>query len=254
MFSKENLESLYNQYNRRMYLHPDPLEFLYAYEEIRDREIAGFVASALAYGKVSQILKSVSRVLQVMGTSPFEFLKNASFASLQNIYRDFKHRFATAEHLSGLLFGVKRIVERYGSLYDCFLSGYQSNHDTVLQATYTFARALRIVCGKDPGHLIPLPERGSACKRMNLYLRWMIRKDNIDPGGWEGIPPAKLIIPLDIHMHRIGVLFGLTVRKQSDIRTALEITDGYKNLAPADPVKYDFALTRLGIRGDLEGM
>jgi len=102
----------------------------------------------------------------------------------------------------------------------------------------------------NPGHLLPLPRLGSACKRLNLFLRWMIRKDDVDPGGWENIPLSKLIIPLDTHMHKIGILTGLTSRKQANMRTAFEITDGFKKLVPEDPVKYDFSLTRIGIRGD----
>jgi len=113
-FNKRNLETLYDKYNQRICVHPDPLEFLYAYQDIRDREIAGLIASSLAYGKVAQILKSVSDALTVMGSSPFNFLKKSSFTSLLNAYKGFKHRFATGDHLSGMLIGVKRIIEGYG--------------------------------------------------------------------------------------------------------------------------------------------
>ncbi|MCP4693017.1 MAG: DUF2400 domain-containing protein, partial [Desulfobacterales bacterium] len=103
-----------------------------------------------------------------------------------------------------------------------------------------------------PGHLVALPEKGSACKRMNLFLRWMVREDAVDPGGWEGVPASSLIIPLDTHMHRIGLGLNFTKRKQANMRTALEITEAFKALYPDDPVKFDFALTRLGIRDDLD--
>ncbi|MEJ2656586.1 MAG: DUF2400 family protein, partial [Desulfobacterales bacterium] len=103
----------------------------------------------------------------------------------------------------------------------------------------------------DVGHLIALPQRGSACKRMNLLLRWMVRKDNVDPGGWRGVPWSKLIIPLDTHMHKIGLKLGFTKNRQANMRTALEITSGFRKIIPEDPVKYDFALTRFGIRSDM---
>ncbi|MBW2226086.1 MAG: DUF2400 family protein, partial [Deltaproteobacteria bacterium] len=109
-----------------------------------------------------------------------------------------------------------------------------------------------LTAGKNkPGHLVALPEKGSACKRMNLFLRWMVRKDRVDPGGWADVPLSKLIVPLDTHMHKISLQLGFTSKKQANMHAALEITDGFKNFVPDDPVKYDFSLTRFGIR---EGM
>lgn len=105
---------------------------------------------------------------------------------------------------------------------------------------------------RDPGHLIAIPCRGSACKRLHLFLRWMIRKDRVDPGGWEDIHPAGLIVPLDVHMHRICVNLGMTERKQPNLKTALEVTAAFKTVAPNDPVRYDFVLSRFGIRKDLD--
>jgi uncharacterized protein (TIGR02757 family) len=98
--------------------------------------------------------------------------------------------------------------------------------------------------------LVPLPERGSACKRLHLFLRWMVRQDRVDPGGWSDVPAAKLVAPLDIHMHRISCHLGLTRRKQADARAALEVTRAFRQISPNDPVRYDFALSRLGIRRD----
>ncbi len=105
------------------------------------------------------------------------------------------------------------------------------------------------------GRLLCHPAAGSACKRLNLYLRWMVRRDDVDPGGWTGVSPARLVIPLDVHMHRIGRGLGLTQSRYANLRTALEITAAFRRIAPDDPVRYDFALTRLGIRSDtdLEG-
>jgi len=226
---KQRLDILYNQYNRRRYVHPDPLEFLYSYKNIRDREIAGLIASSLAYGRVAQILKSVAFVLDKMNPSPYLFLN----------------------HLAAFLAGIKNVIAEFGSLHKCFLAGFSADNENVIPAMTYFSRQL--ITGQDkPGHLVALPEKGSACKRMNLFLRWMARKDRVDPGGWNGIPLSKLIIPLDTHMHRISLALNLTKRKQANMATALEITSGFKKIVPDDPVKYDFALTRFGIRNDMD--
>ncbi|QTA82039.1 CHP02757 [Desulfonema limicola] len=246
---EQKLEFLYKKYNCRKYVHPDPLEFLYNYNELQDREIAGIIASSLAYGRVAQILKSVSHVLDIMGKSPAEFVRNASVKSLDEQFKGFKHRFATGAHISAMLMGAKKIIQEYGSLYECFLSCMNKNDNTIIPGLVVFSEKLS-ACG-EPGHLVPLPQKGSACKRMNLFLRWMVRKDEVDPGGWEEISCKKLIIPLDVHMYNISLKLGLTKRKQANMKTALEITSGFTKLVPHDPVKYDFALTRFGIRDDI---
>ncbi len=247
----DKLDQLYDQLNRREFVHPDPLEFLYAYKVLRDREIAGLIASSLAYGRVMQILESVSYVLDIMGKSPYLFLQNASYSSLCKKFSGFRHRFATGEDLASLLYGIKNVLNIFDSLNKCFVNGYSRNDETIIPAMTLFVKEL--VSGKNkPGHLVALPEKGSACKRINLFLRWMVRNDDVDPGGWKGIPSSRLIIPLDTHMHKIGLELGFTKRKQANMLTALEITKGFKKFAPHDPVKYDFALTRFGIRDDMD--
>jgi len=248
---KKKLDDLYIQYNRRRYVHPDPLEFLYSYKEIREREIVGLISSSLAYGRVAQILKSVSLVLDKMNPSPYLFLNESTYKSIYMTFEGFKHRFAGSSELAALLWGMKNVIERFGSLHKCFSDGLSKDDDTIVRAMTFFSTQL--IAGKNkPGHLVAMPEKGSACKRMNLFLRWMIRKDRVDPGGWGGIPLSKLIIPLDTHMHRISLALNLTKRKQANMHTALAITSGFKKIVPEDPVKYDFALTRLGIRNDLD--
>ena len=251
LITKDRLEALYCKYNRREFVHPDPLEFLYPYEKLCDREIVALVASSLAYGKVAQILKSVSCVLEQMTPSPSVFLKRASLETIQQNFSGFKHRFTTGQHLSFLLFGVKQVLKSYGSLHACFMSGLNDD-DTVLTALTSFAGVLSLCADRGPGHLVPAPEKGSACKRLNLFLRWMVRRDEVDLGGWENVPASKLIVPVDTHMHRICLLLGLTTRKQADMRTAMEITDAFREMVPEDPVRYDFSLTRLGIRDDAD--
>ena len=248
---REALEELYNWYNKREWVHPDPLEFLYDYDDLHDREVVGLIASSLAYGRVVQILKSVFRVLDRM-PSPSAFLMRATPDSLRSAFSGFRHRFATGEELSALLFGAKRVIGRYGSLHACFTSSLRDDHPTILPAVSAFTSELISAGGGCVGHLLPRPERGSACKRINLFLRWMVRRDEVDPGGWSVVPASKLIVPLDTHMHRICRALGLTDRKQADMRTAIQITEAFREIAPDDPVRYDFAITRLGIRSDTD--
>ena len=242
-------DELHSRYNRRAYVHPDPLEFLYGYEGACDREVVGLVASSLAYGKVAQRLKSVSAVLERM-PSPSAFLRSASRESLSRVFADFRHRFASGEDLSAMLYGAKCVMERHGSLHACFARNLRDDDDTVLPALSAFVDELTAAADGQARHLLPSPGRGSACKRLNLFLRWMVREDDVDPGGWRDVPASKLIVPLDTHMHRICLALGLTRRKQADMRTATEITAAFRTIVPEDPVRYDFALTRLGIRDD----
>jgi uncharacterized protein (TIGR02757 family) len=247
--AKERLEALYSEYNRRRYVHPDPLEFLYDFHDPLDVEVVGFIASSLAYGNVKQILRSVSLVLSRMGPCPSAFLLNSPFDRVEESFSNFKHRFTTGQDLARLLWGVRRVIERHGSLQKCFMSRLHANDHTVIPALSAFVES---VLPEGCDFLVPTPGKGSACKRLNLFLRWMVRCDDVDPGGWDGVSPSKLIVPLDTHMHRIAMTLGLTKRKQANLRTAVEITEAFRRLSPGDPVRYDFVLTRFGIRKDLD--
>lgn len=251
--TRKRLELLYRRYNRREEVHPDPLEFLYSYTDPLDREVAALVGSCLAYGRVAGILKSVSRVLNILGDRPARYLQNVTSRTLQKELDGFVHRFADGKQMAGLLWGVKQVIERQGSLYELFRSGYSPSDNTLLPAMERFVETLVAHSGKDPGHLLARPVHGSACKRAYLMFRWMVRKDSVDPGGWKDIDPSKLIVPLDTHMHRFGWMAGFTERKSGNLKTAVEITDGFRLFSPNDPVRYDFAVTRLGFQGKLAG-
>jgi len=243
MINKQALDRLYRKYNRIEYVHPDPLEFLSRYPDLRDREIAGLIASSLAYGRVAQILKSAGAVLDRLGSSPHTFITRTPPRTFAALFAGFKHRVTTGADMAELLTGIRKVVLEYGSLNECFLAGLDPRQQTILEALARFTREL--ACAEP--HLIPNPERGSACKRLNLYLRWMVRKDAVDPGGWQGVPRGKLIVPMDTHMARISRELGFTRRKSADMAAALEVTAAFRAFAPRDPVKYDFALTRFGI-------
>jgi len=248
MILKTELETIYRAYNRREFVHPDPVEFLYRYPDVRDREIAALVASALAFGRVVQILRSVDRVLSPMGTGPHDWLLRSSRSRLCKTFAGFRHRFVGEEELVSLLTAIRRLVRDRGSLNASFTDGLADGDMDVRPALTRFTAAM----GPECGYLTPSPSRGSACKRWNLFLRWMTRCDEVDPGGWEGVSPALLIVPLDVHMTRIGRRLGFTERRTPGMRMAVDITEGFRKLSPDDPVKYDFALTRFGIREDLD--
>ncbi len=243
------LEKLYSRYNNRKYVHPDPLEFLYNYSDPRDIEIAGLISSSLAYGNVKQILKSVDRVLSQMAPSPFAYIKKTDAAVMRKHFKYFKHRFTTGDDICSLLAGIKSVLEEYGSLEKCFIAGLKKENETVFEALSAFKNRLDI---NHDLNLIPSPCKGGACKRLNLFLRWMVRKDSVDLGVWNDVPKEKLIIPLDTHIHRISLKLGFTKRKQAGMKTALEITKAFANFSPDDPVKYDFVLTRFGIHDELK--
>lgn len=246
------LERLYAHYNRPEFVHPDPLEFLYRYDDVRDREVAGLVASSLACGRVAQILKSVAKVLDRMTTRPARFLERASATRLRRIFTDFTHRFTSGEDVAGLLCGVKRVIKRCGSLEECFAAGMTDADTTVQPGLAAFVSELSNGARGRPASLLPDPAKGSACKRLHLFLRWMVRRDAVDPGGWELVAPSKLVVPLDTHMFRLCRGFEFTRRRQAGARAALEVTARFREFAPDDPVRYDFALTRLGIRNDAD--
>jgi uncharacterized protein (TIGR02757 family) len=249
---RKRLDELYCLYNRREYVRPDPVEFLYDYPDLRDRELVGLIASSLAYGRVNQILKSVSSVLKRMNHSPFSFLRESSRNRIYSTFSDFQHRFTTGDEMARMLWGSKHVIERYGSLYACFLNGLSDDEATILPALSAFVREIKAVSPARRNSALASPRRGSACKRLNLFLRWMVRQDDVDPGGWSNVPVSKLIVPLDTHMYRICFLLNCTRRKQADMHTAIQITDSFRTIAPEDPVRYDFALTRLGIRSDTD--
>lgn len=247
---KTALEILYARLNRREFVEPDPLQYLFDYSDIRDREIVGLAASGLSFGNVKTIINSIEKALSVI-KSPREFVENSTASSLEKQFSGFRHRWAGPEHLAALFVGIGKVVKKHGSLNECFLSHFDKAEDSVLNAASLFAKEINAGGGMSKNPLLAVLTKGSACKKLNLYLRWMIRKDAVDPGGWIGVSKSKLVVPLDTHHFQVGTALGFTKRKSKDAKAALEITDAYRRISPDDPVKYDFAVTRFGIRGEI---
>lgn len=245
----EALEELYSYYNDSRFVHPDPLEFVLRFERAEEQEIAGLVASSLAYGRVASILKSVGAVLEPMGESPRAFLLNVSGRELEKLYGRFRHRFTGGDELTRFLLGTAGLLKRYGSLKEAFRSKVGEGEISFAGALARFAAELaRLGNFTGRNSLLADPALGSACKRLFLYLRWMVRFDRVDPGPWRELDSKHLLVPLDTHMHRVSRRLGLTDRGCANIRTAGQITASLSRFCPEDPVKYDFALTRPGIR------
>jgi len=185
----------------------------------------------------------------MMSNRPFEFVMTASSKEKDPLSR-FVHRTFNGQDCLFFLESLKNIYCYHGGLETLFLT---INDIGVKESIVAFRkRFLELPHHKHAEKHLSDPSKGSAAKRLNLFLRWMVRRDAVDPGGWDHVPAALLIVPLDVHMHRISVRLGLTQRKQADLRTACQITAAFRKIEPQDPVRYDFCLTRLGIRDDLD--
>jgi uncharacterized protein (TIGR02757 family) len=254
------LEKLYQKYNHRRFIPPDPLQFLYRYSDFADREVVGFLSAALAYGRVEQIEKSLNGLLARMGKSPSAFVRNFSKAERKSLI-SFKHRFTTGQDISDLLEILKQVLNGQGSLEAYFLRGYRKTDRNIIPALSEFSESLLGIYARKRGvrlspglkYLVVNPSGKSACKRLNLFLRWMVRKDEVDPGLWRSIDKAKLVVPVDVHIARLCRILGLYSRKTVSLATAEEITSAFAEIQPSDPVKYDFALSRIGIVDNCDG-
>jgi uncharacterized protein (TIGR02757 family) len=256
---KIHLDRLYRTFNRS-YLATDPLELVHGFSRSEDREIVGLIASSLAYGKVQGIKRSVKGVLDIMGPDPYGFTMRFRPGKESRLFSGFVHRFNRGEDISCLLYFIRQMFEECGSIGNFFLKDYSPGDGSMKRSLTAFTANVlaldtaSIYGGKelprDAGvrFFFPSPEAGSACKRLNLYLRWMVRRgDSLDFGLWREVDPGGLIIPLDTHIARISRNIGLTRRATPDWKMAEEITAELKKLDPADPLKYDFAICRLGI-------
>jgi len=244
---REELETLYHQWNYRDLVHPDPLEKVYLYHRKEDQEVVAYLTAIMAYGRVDAILKALDNLLSLLGPHPYQSLLSLKGEQLDALLKDFRYRFYSGSKLSRFLKGIGGILREYGSLESCFRAGQPPGADNYLPGLDFLQECIRKKEDGDWKHILTFSHAGGAQKRLHLFLRWMIRKDRVDLGLWD-FSPHRLLIPLDTHMHQVSLELGLTKRKQSDCKAVLEITEALRGLCPQDPVKYDFALTRAGIR------
>ena len=253
---KAVLNRAYAEYDAR-WIEPDPVQFVWRYDRPEDREVAGLVASSLAYGNVKQIKKSVDRVLALLGDRPARAIDALEAPRALRALDGFKHRFNDATDAVCLLVFIREMRRAEGSIERFFAPGDRAGDlrpvlADFVRRTLSLPRDGLYGRGGLPPRagvrfFFPSPDDGSACKRLCLYLRWMIREDSVDPGGWTRVPRASLLIPLDAHVINICRKARLTRRVSPGWKMAEDITATLRACDPGDPVKYDFALHRMGL-------
>jgi uncharacterized protein (TIGR02757 family) len=252
---KDTLDRLYHQYNC-IDAATDPIQVVRRFADPADQEVVGLCAAALAFGRVTSVLQSIERVLEVLGPSPAAFVRRfeppRDGARLVNVV----HRWTRGTDLKALLW-IMRSMLQDGSIEEFFLKGYDPTAADMASALDSFSsRALavdlrpayrRVPTRPGVQYFFPRPSAGSGCKRLNLFLRWMVRHDAVDVGVWTRVSAAKLVMPLDTHVIRVGRCMRLTRRVSPGWKMAAEITASLRALDPDDPIRYDFSLCHLGM-------
>jgi uncharacterized protein (TIGR02757 family) len=258
---KGQLDRLYREFD-----HPnsatDPIHIVRRYTTPADREVVGFIAAGLAFGRVASVLNSIESVLAVLGPSPAAFIRafdpERDDEGGPNL-RSLGHRWIRGNDLVALVLVLQDMLNASTSLEGFFTREHDASTPDIGDALDSFSRRacavdLRPAYGRVPAapgvrYFFPRPRAGSACKRLNLFLRWMVRRDEIDLGVWSRVPAAQLIVPLDTHVIRVGRCLRLTKYRSPGWRMAADITASLRRLDPVDPVKYDFSLCHLGMMG-----
>jgi uncharacterized protein (TIGR02757 family) len=247
---RDFLDEKVDQFNDPSFIENDPICIPHSFRSKQDIEIAGFMASILAWGQRKTIINKCREFFELMDNSPYDFIKNHSEDDLKR-FLDFKHRTFNATDALYFITYFKQHYSQFDSLEDAFLqAGKEAQWDAekALTGHFDYFFALEDHPKRTYKH-ISSPSKKSACKRLNMFLRWMVRKDEngVDFGIWSRIPTSSLICPCDVHVDRVARKLGLIDRKQTDWLTAVELTQKLKRLDPQDPVKYDFALFGLGV-------
>jgi uncharacterized protein (TIGR02757 family) len=249
------LDRLYSDYNREDSA-SDPVHRVRPFPAPDDREVAGFCAAALAFGRVASVLNSIDTLLAIMGPRPAEFVRRFDPRDSHPELRRMVHRWTRGDDLAALLWMLRQMLERSGSIEAFFVEGDAESEDVgpALDSFSTRALGLdmRRAYGrvpKRPGvcYFFPRPSAGSACKRLNLFLRWMIRRDEVDLGVWSRVSPSRLVVPLDTHLIRLGRCLRLTRYESPGWKMAADITSSLRRLDPVDPVRFDFSICHVGM-------
>ncbi len=249
---KQKLDDNYRYFDKSQ-ISPDPLEFLHRFSNPEDIETSGFISSVFAYGNVKQIISTLEKIHSIIENNPHKFIQNYSSKKGRALFANLKHRFYSTEDIVLFFLTLKKVLNDYGSIKNYFLKCFHENDLKMRESISAFSNGMIKFTGvKNYSHglkfMFPDPFKGSACKRMNLFLRWMVRKDELDFGLWNEIPASKLIIPVDTHVAKICRQLKLTGRKNVSWKMAEEITEKLKLFDEQDPVKYDFAICHIGMR------
>lgn len=247
---KEFLDRKVAEYNTPAFIAPDPISIPHRFSKKQDIEIAGLFAALFAWGNRTIIINKASELMQLMDNAPYEFCLQHEEKDLRNLLH-FKHRTFNATDLLYFVQFLHYHYQQHSSLEAAFIKGMSAqdeNIESALNGFYAYFFSFPDAPPRTAKH-VAAPFKGSTCKRLNMYLRWMVRKDNagVDFGIWENINPAQLVCPIDVHVARVAKRFGLLQRAQTDWLAAIELTQHLKRYDPADPAKYDFALFGLGV-------
>ncbi len=257
---KITLDAFYKQYDLQQRIAYDPIELPHRYKKQPDIETSGFIVSCLSYGRVALFKPVINRILRIAGDSPYGFFLNFDIRRDAHLFEGIKYRMNTAEDITAFLYLLSVLLKKNGTLGRFFRDSFEKDDPNIINALSKFVKAFysedtsplygRNIRPFGLLQMLPSPDNGSTCKRAHMFLRWMVRGgDGVDFGLWTFIPADRLIMPLDTHIARIARHLGLTKRKATDIKTAIDITNNLKRFDPDDPVKYDFALCHLGISG-----
>jgi uncharacterized protein (TIGR02757 family) len=252
----ERLGRLYDDYNREDAA-ADPVQIVRRYSTPADQEIVGFVAAALAFGRVASVLQTVGALARIMGAAPADYVRAFDPAAPHPELRAMVHRWTRGTDLVALLWILRQMLDHAGTLERFFMEGDDPSAPDVSSAIEAFSRRalaldLRQAYGRRPrrpgvAYFFPRPSAGSGCKRLNLFLRWMVRRDAVDLGAWTSLPPSRLVVPLDTHVIRLGRCLRLTGYASPGWKMAAEITASLRAIDPRDPVRFDFSLCHVGM-------
>lgn len=247
---KETLDYFYAKYNNRDFIIDDPVSVPHRFSRKQDIEIAGLLASVIAWGRRSMIINNANRLMELMDNSPYDFIVN-HMENDRKKFIEFKHRTFQPDDMLYFLEFLQWFYRQNESLENVFLLDQklaEFDMSIALAGFHNFFFSLENAPARTMKH-IPTPLRKSTCKRMNMFLRWMVRKDDhgVDFGIWQKIPVSALMIPIDVHVERVARRLGLLTRKQRDWNSVIELTVNLRRYDPKDPVKYDFALFGLGV-------
>jgi uncharacterized protein (TIGR02757 family) len=250
------LERLYDDYNRQDSA-ADPVQIVRRYREPRDLEVVGFCAAALAFGRVASVLNTVETLVRILGPRPAASVRAFDPSAPHPELRAMVHRWTRGVDIVALLWILRQILERSGSLEEFFAEGDDACAVDVSAGLDSFARRalaldVRAAYGRVPQrpgvcYFFPRPSTGSACKRLNLFLRWMVRRDAVDLGAWTRLSPSRLVVPLDTHVIRVGQCLRLTTYTSPGWKMAAEITASLRQIDRGDPVRFDFSLCHVGM-------
>lgn len=253
---RTTLDRLYADFNHADSA-ADPIQIVRRFQRADDREVVGFCAAALAFGRVASVLQSIERLLGVMGPEPAAYVRRFDPRRDGAALAPIVHRWTRGTDLAALLWLLRQMLDQAGSLEGFFLAGHDADGEDVGPALDSFARralaldltrAYRAVPRRGGvAYFFPRPSQGSGCKRLNLFLRWMVRRDALDLGVWTRVPSRQLVVPLDTHVIRVGTCLRLTRYASPGWPMAREITGALRALDPEDPVKYDYAMCHLGM-------